>query len=238
MLSESITECKASKKNALWLEIPIESSHLIPLAAAEFSFKFHHADAGKSSMYIWLNEGTADKVPSYATHQIGVGAFCMNAKNELLCVRELHGSFSKWKLPGGLVDLGEDLDTAVQREVFEETGLKTKFSSILSARHSHTGQFGRDDMFFICRVQLEESEEGKDPVAEASEIAESAWVPFEEYEKMVTDAEGGTRHPMMELICELARQGQEADMQKAMIGSIVPGRKASPIYHTPRLNKK
>jgi ADP-ribose pyrophosphatase YjhB (NUDIX family) len=234
MLTNSVASCISSSSNALWLEIPIESSHLIPIAATEFGFKFHHSDNGKSSLYIWLAKDTVDKVPAFATHQIGVGAFCMNDKNELLCVRELHGSFSKWKLPGGLVDLGEDLDTAVQREVFEETGLKTKFNSILSARHSHTGQFGRDDLFFICRVQLDEADVGKNPIAEASEIAESAWVPFKEYERMVRDKEGGTRHPMMELICDLAKQGEEADIQKTLVGSIVPGRKPSPIYHIPR----
>lgn len=45
-------------------------------------------------------------------------------------------------------------DTAV-REVFEETGIKSEFKSILSIRqqHKHPGAFGKSDMYIICRLQ-------------------------------------------------------------------------------------
>lgn len=45
-------------------------------------------------------------------------------------------------------------DTAV-REVFEETGIKSEFKSILSIRqqHQHPGAFGKSDMYIICRLQ-------------------------------------------------------------------------------------
>ena len=37
-----------------------------------------------------------------------------------------------WKLPGGLVDPGESIQEAAIREVWEETGVKTKFKSVLA----------------------------------------------------------------------------------------------------------
>lgn len=45
-------------------------------------------------------------------------------------------------------------DTAV-REVFEETGIKSEFKSILSIRqqHKHPGAFGKSDMYIICRME-------------------------------------------------------------------------------------
>lgn len=45
-------------------------------------------------------------------------------------------------------------DTAV-REVFEETGVKSEFRSLLSIRQQHRspGAFGMSDMYLICRLQ-------------------------------------------------------------------------------------
>lgn len=45
-------------------------------------------------------------------------------------------------------------DTAV-REVFEETGIKSEFRSLLSIRqqHSNPGAFGKSDMYIICRLK-------------------------------------------------------------------------------------
>lgn len=45
-------------------------------------------------------------------------------------------------------------DTAV-REVFEETGIKSEFRSLLSIRQQHSlpTAFGKSDMYIICRLQ-------------------------------------------------------------------------------------
>ena len=47
--------------------------------------------------------------------------------NNVLVVQERFRFSNHWKLPGGYVDPGEDIHTAAIREVFEETGVKTKF---------------------------------------------------------------------------------------------------------------
>ncbi|XP_005666946.1 nucleoside diphosphate-linked moiety X motif 6 isoform X4 [Sus scrofa] len=60
-----------------------------------------------------------------------------------------------WKFPGGLSEPGEDIGDTAVREVFEETGIKSEFMSLLSIRQQHTnpGAFGKSDMYIICRLK-------------------------------------------------------------------------------------
>jgi mutator protein MutT len=44
----------------------------------------------------------------------------------------------KWDFPGGKVDAGEDIDSALLREVSEETGLDIELSEVLSSAESET----------------------------------------------------------------------------------------------------
>lgn len=171
----------------------------------------------------------------------GVGAMVVNSRNEILCVRELRKNYMPWKVPGGLSELGEEIDEAIVREVFEETGVPCRFVSILSFRHTHQLQFGRSDLYFMCRLEpVEEQDENgvaiiPEPVPEEGEIEDAAWVPFQEYKDMVNGANGGKPHPMMQQIVALFDRPN--DIEKTVVNSIVPGRKPSPVYFT-KIDKK
>jgi 8-oxo-dGTP pyrophosphatase MutT (NUDIX family) len=67
-------------------------------------------------------------------------------------ISEKYESGVRWKIPGGLVDRGEDLPTAAVREVFEETGIKSEFVSLLCFRHRCAYLFGRYDVLFVLQV--------------------------------------------------------------------------------------
>jgi 8-oxo-dGTP diphosphatase len=54
---------------------------------------------------------------------VGVAAIIFRNEKVLLIQRGKEPAYGKWSLPGGLVEVGETLKDAVQREVREEVGL-------------------------------------------------------------------------------------------------------------------
>uniref|UniRef100_A0A8C8STT8 Nucleoside diphosphate-linked moiety X motif 6 n=1 Tax=Pelusios castaneus TaxID=367368 RepID=A0A8C8STT8_9SAUR len=74
---------------------------------------------------------------------------------KVLVVQDKNKTTNAWKFPGGLSDPDEDIGDTAVREVFEETGIKSEFKSLLSIRqqHRHPGAFGMSDMYIICRLQ-------------------------------------------------------------------------------------
>jgi 8-oxo-dGTP diphosphatase len=55
------------------------------------------------------------------------GALVLDAAGRLLLIRRGHPPHEGlWSVPGGRVEAGESLETAVEREVLEETGLRVR----------------------------------------------------------------------------------------------------------------
>ena len=61
---------------------------------------------------------------------LGVGALILDGDRVLLVERGKPPLIGYWSLPGGCVETGERLETAVVREVLEETGLEIAVASI------------------------------------------------------------------------------------------------------------
>ena len=83
-------------------------------------------------------------------------------RTKLLCIQEQKPPTELgrlWKLPGGLVEAGESIEQAVVREVWEETGVKAKFTSILGFRELLQYQWGQQDLYFACLLQTEDNNE-------------------------------------------------------------------------------
>lgn len=106
-------------------------------------------------LYRWLPTVETCNVPPYAHTNLGVGAVVLNDKTrEILVIRERHGvSTTHWKLPGGYVEPGENLTTAVEREVLEETGVIAKFKCMIAFRHAHQYAFGCSDIYTVSYLE-------------------------------------------------------------------------------------
>ena len=72
--------------------------------------------------------------------------------------------------------VSECVADAAQREVLEETGVKTKFIEILGFRHSHKIQFGRSDMYVFCHLEAENTK-----IVVDEEIEEAQWMELDAF---------------------------------------------------------
>ncbi len=85
------------------------------------------------------------------------GAIIKNEK--ILLIKRKNNPFkNRWALPGGFVEYGEKTETAVKREVFEETGLETNVKKLIGV-YSDPGRDPRGHTISI--VYLLDIKKGK-----------------------------------------------------------------------------
>ncbi|KAM9958487.1 hypothetical protein ACTFIW_001359 [Dictyostelium discoideum] len=169
-----------NKRRGIWIEIPETNSILIP-TLVENGFSFHHCQSNYIMLTKWLPIGEPNKLPHYTSHFIGCGGVVINERNEILLITEKQRP-DKWKIPGGANDPGEDICETAVREVWEETGIRTEFVSILGLRQLHNYAFNRGDIYFVCALKPLSSEINSDP----SEIAQCKWAPVKEFTEIET----------------------------------------------------
>ena len=113
-LEASLATWKADGMRAVWLEVPIGKSQLIPEAVNQ-GFIFHHSSEDYLMLTTILQEGAW--LPNFATHYIGIGGVVLTPERELLVVREIYGVAGRaptLKLPGGALHPNENLAEAVE----------------------------------------------------------------------------------------------------------------------------
>ena len=176
-LDHSLTTWSEAGFKVVWLELPMARAGLVP-TAVESGFSYHHTGEDYVMLTLRLVENAF--IPPFASHYVGAGGVVLNADNELLVVHERLGKPGGpryYKLPGGTVREGEHLSEGVVREVLEETGVRTRFESLVCFRNLHGYRHGKSDIYFVCRLE---------PLShrismQAEEIEECLWMPVEKY---------------------------------------------------------
>ncbi len=175
MLKVSLRTWANELVNLVWLAIPIEKSDLISVAV-KYGFSFHHCSQTAITLTKPLEKETC--VSRYASHTVGVGAVVIREKRELLVVLEKNETRSGYyKLPGGMLEPGEFIAEAAVREVYEETGVQTRFENFIGLRHHHRGQFGTSNIYAVCRLTPLACEISID----RSELADAKWLPIKDF---------------------------------------------------------
>jgi 8-oxo-dGTP diphosphatase len=108
-----------------------------------------------------------------------------------------------WVMPGGKIDLGEPIVSAVRREVREEIGIEVVVGGLVDV-FEHLTPGPDNDHFVILYYRCRPSSHDLSP--NPAEVAEARWVPRGELSRYaVAD---GTRHVLGTLFPEL--RGAEA----------------------------
>ena len=162
------------KRNLIWIYIDIKKSDFIPIATKK-GFFFHSCDEN----YILLVKRTIKNaiIPTAANHTLGVGAVVINDKNEILVIKEKISNLG-YKLPGGHIDNGEMISTALEREVLEETGIIVEFESIISLGHFYPHQFHKSNLYILCIAKPKTFEIN---IQDTQEIVDAKWVDVNKY---------------------------------------------------------
>ncbi|MGB5793656.1 NUDIX domain-containing protein [Poseidonibacter sp.] len=169
-----LIENTKNRRNLIWIYIDIKKSDFIPIATKR-GFIFHSCDEEYVLIVRRLQNNAI--IPTAANHTLGVGAVVINEKNELLVIKEKISTIG-YKLPGGHIDNGEMISTAAQREVFEETGIKVKFESIISLGHFYPHQFHKSNLYILCICKALSSEID---IQDIHEIADAKWIDVNKY---------------------------------------------------------
>jgi 8-oxo-dGTP diphosphatase len=113
---------------------------------------------------------------------VGVSAVILDKDKILLEKRKNSPGKGKWSVPGGLVELGEDVEQAVIREVKEETGLEVCEPRLFDVVNyvSLSGK-GAVKYHYVILDYLVTVKSGN-PKA-ASDADALKWVPFNEVEE-------------------------------------------------------
>jgi 8-oxo-dGTP diphosphatase len=122
--------------------------------------------------------------------RVGVGGIVVQNGHVLLVRRGREPLKGRWSIPGGLLEVGEKLQKAVQREIKEETGIDVEplkmvgvFERIERDPKPAVGRRDRRVRYhyivvdYICRVRGSRTSDSKPPTLHpASDVTKAEWV--------------------------------------------------------------
>ena len=163
-----------NRRFLIWIYIDINKSDYISITTKR-GFIFHSCNEDYILVVKRLKENAV--IPTASNHTLGVGAVVINDKNELLVIKERISTVG-YKLPGGHIDDAELITTALEREVFEETGIIVEFDSIISLGHFYPHQFHKSNLYILCTAIAKST---KINIQDSHEIIDAKWVNVNEY---------------------------------------------------------
>lgn len=118
---------------------------------------------------------------------VGIGVVVVKDGKLALIKRGNDPGRGKWSIPGGLVELGEHIETTVIREAKEETGLTVQNPTLVDVVDNvEVDGESMVKYHYVIIDYLVEVVEGE--AAAASDAEELRWVPLDEVENYVLTA--------------------------------------------------
>lgn len=109
---------------------------------------------------------------------VGVGGVVIHRGRVLLVLRAREPLKGRWSIPGGLVELGEELEEAVKRELKEETGLRVEPRRVVEVFDRIQRKRRRTKYHFVIVDYLCRLKGGR--LRPASDVLDARWARREE----------------------------------------------------------
>jgi 8-oxo-dGTP pyrophosphatase MutT (NUDIX family) len=213
LLRESLEIWQSEERTGIWILVPVAKAMLVPVATS-LGFDFHHAKPGTVALIKWLPDSSC-MIPRWPFTNVGVGAVIFNrTMDQLLAVQEKHGPLrgkGVWKIPTGMIEPGEPIGSAAEREVWEETGIKATFDRVLLFRHRHPSPTSNCDLFFVCALKLEGDQEDQEIKVDESELEAAKFLGLKDYLNQpcwrANNSQGTIYREHINRVIELYRKG-------------------------------
>lgn len=126
--------------------------------------------------------------------RVAAGAVIVNQDKVLLVLRDKAPAKDMWAIPGGSVNLGESLQTAVEREVLEETGLRIKVGEIIYAFEKiEHDEAGRVRFHYVILDLAAEALDPTQPLKPADDVREAGWFSLADLDQLDLPVSDTTR---------------------------------------------
>lgn len=129
-------------------------------------------------------------------YSIGVGGVVLCGDKVLLARRARGSGIGDWTIPGGFVERDETIEVAVQREVLEETGVRSEVDGLIAARNRITQNENSAYFIFLLRAQNETAK------VDGFEIDQARFFTFSEIQTL------DRLQPLSRLVVTKVLQGQ------------------------------
>ena len=115
--------------------------------------------------------------------RVAVGAVVLHNNKVLLVLRGQNPGKGWWAIPGGSVELGESLQAAAEREIFEETGLRIKAGKVVyTFDRVQRDETGRVKYHYVIVDLLAEVLNPDHPLRPADDVDDAGWFTLAELE--------------------------------------------------------
>lgn len=187
--------------SALWLYLDIQQAPFLEILTQTCGFEVHHSkyssrhglfpedesrNSEKRPQFVltkWLVKDRANAIPHFSSHTVGVAGLVVHPDcDKILMIQEkyLHGGVPIWKLPGGQLDIGEQICHGAVREVREETGVSAEFVSVMGFRELYSGfRHDQADLYFPCLLKIGEHG-ATDIKMQENEISKCEWLSLKD----------------------------------------------------------
>lgn len=144
----------------------------------------------------------------YPVHIVAVGGFVTNAQGQVLMIKSPR--YGDWEFPGGQVEESETLTHALEREVFEETGITVKVKSLVGV-YSNTRTPSIVMLDFICEYVSGEP-------CTSNESSQVEWVDKDEVlSRIKRDAIYNRMKDMLEFSSEIVYRAYFVDPNRIVL---------------------